>query len=149
MKKSAKDKDPLVKRIRALAKRIQDQRAQEELEERVRKAGAGKRGKANEKAEAAERAKGIKKVRRYPPAVALPEGLSANDIADFLPSTCKASAEHLNRAWRVSAYGRGFARAWRKWGPQGAAEEIARCTWQFALDSGHELECPFKDFGVH
>lgn len=89
-----------------------------------------------------------KRQRRYPPALDFKSGLTVEYLNTFVPDGSRVGVDHLDRNWRLSAFGGRHARAWGLYGDAESAKILIRLAWELAVNLGHETECPFREIAL-
>ena len=88
-------------------------------------------------------ADGAKKPRKYPPSLKLDDDFDIKDIEELLPAGARIAADRLDQSWRLSAYGTRTTRSWGLYGQREAALLLVKIAWDLALETGHEVDCPW------
>ena len=148
-----KEREPLVREIHSLAKkvkqRIQEKELEEAVEAAIKKLAPNAKAKAKAKArEHAEAAFNAKRARTYPNKIDFGGDVpSVEDIEALCPPGCKVSYDSGDQCFRLSAYRRfQRTRSLRKYNPYGAAKNLVEEAWRIALDMGFETAAPFDNF---
>ena len=106
------------------------------------KGGARARGRGRDSG-ARGSADGAKKPRKYPPSLKLDDDFDIKDIEELLPAGARIAADRLDQSWRLSAYGTRTTRSWGLYGQREAALLLVKIAWDLALETGHEVDCPW------
>ena len=70
--------------------------------------------------------------------------MSTQDVEMMCPPGAQIKFDANDSGLRVSYRGLSRSKAFAKWTPEGAAQQLINITWTYAIENGFELEAPFE-----
>ena len=89
-----------------------------------------------------------KRARKYGPKVDLVGKVTAEQVEAQCPWGSSVYADTLDSSWRCCYHKKKLSKAWRLYGVDGAAQEIVKMVWVYAISMGYERDCPFAELCI-